>query len=95
MFTVPAADQYTKKGQNYFRVHIPAHAKLASHSDGANLTYYPTVMDDLQLTQENLSELSPFRLGIVVRFVLELSRSKLKKQELIDVILQNMKLEGT
>lgn len=94
MFTVPIADQYTHKGQTYFRVHIPAHARLASHSDGTNITYYPTQMERLQLTQENLSELSPFRLGIIVRFVLELSRNKLKKQELIDLILQNMKLEG-
>jgi hypothetical protein len=88
IYNVPLNDQYVVEGDTYFKLRLPADAKLASGPSG----YLPVTLLDIELNNKNLNAHSIKSLRAIVRYILNEDSTGLNKNKLVDLILKDIKL---
>lgn len=93
-YVVPKSDQYKVGNETYFRLTIPAEAKMSGRTDKNGTTWMNTEVGNLQLNEKNLKEQYVLILRATCRYILNINDAKvLKKKELIKIILDKMQYE--
>jgi hypothetical protein len=93
-YIIPKSDQYIIGDNTYFRIKLPAEAKLWALTSNTGTTYMSVNLRDLQLNTKNLDNQGVRYLRAICKYVLNQDATKSPKKEVIKTIIDNMEYEA-